>query len=52
MVLGLLPLGSLALTTDVKVIYQGWAQMLATGTFPLDDMTLSLIHISEPTRPY
>ena len=38
-VLGLLPLGGLGLTTDVKVIYQGWSQMLATGTFPLDDMT-------------
>jgi Glycosyltransferase family 87 len=38
-VLGLLPLGGLGLTTDVKVIYQGWAQVLATGTFPLDDMT-------------
>ena len=38
-VLDLLPLGGLALTTDVKVIYQGWSQVLSTGTFPLDDMT-------------
>jgi hypothetical protein len=38
-VLDVLPLGALALTTDVKVIYQGWAQVLQTGTFPLDDMT-------------
>ncbi|QMU68521.1 glycosyltransferase 87 family protein [Streptacidiphilus sp. P02-A3a] len=37
--LDLVPLGGLALTTDVKVIYQGWSQVLATGTFPLDDMT-------------
>ena len=34
-----LPFGGLALTSDVKVIYQGWAQVLQTGTFPLDDMT-------------
>jgi hypothetical protein len=33
------PFGGLALTSDVKVIYQGWAQVLQTGTFPLDDVT-------------
>ena len=38
-VLDVLPGGGLALTTDVKVIYQGWSQVLQTGTFPLDDMT-------------
>ncbi|MFJ5550153.1 glycosyltransferase 87 family protein [Streptomyces sp. NPDC093225] len=26
-------------TTDVSVIYQGWSQVLRTGTFPLDDVT-------------
>ncbi|MFJ5680943.1 glycosyltransferase 87 family protein [Streptomyces sp. NPDC093097] len=26
-------------TTDVSVIYQGWAEVLRTGTFPLDDVT-------------
>ncbi|MEV7420662.1 glycosyltransferase family 87 protein [Streptomyces sp. NPDC089919] len=26
-------------TTDVSVIYQGWYQVLRTGTFPLDDVT-------------
>ena len=34
-----LPFGGLGLTSDVKVIYQGWAQVLQTGTFPLDDVT-------------
>ncbi|MFI5682544.1 glycosyltransferase 87 family protein [Streptomyces sp. NPDC051636] len=26
-------------TTDVSVIYQGWYEVLRTGTFPLDDVT-------------
>jgi hypothetical protein len=26
-------------SSDVKVIYQGWAEVLRTGTFPLDDVT-------------
>ncbi|MET9362845.1 glycosyltransferase 87 family protein [Streptomyces sp. NPDC006632] len=26
-------------TSDVHVIYQGWAQVLGTGTYPLDDVT-------------
>ena len=39
MVLGLLQLGTSDVTSDVKVIYQGWAQVLQTGTFPLDDVT-------------
>ncbi|MFG3114065.1 glycosyltransferase 87 family protein [Streptomyces sp. NPDC048197] len=26
-------------TTDVSVIYHGWAEVLRTGTFPLDDVT-------------
>ncbi|MEV6649815.1 glycosyltransferase family 87 protein [Streptomyces sp. NPDC051219] len=26
-------------TTDVSVIYQGWYEVLKTGTFPLDDVT-------------
>ncbi|GGT94867.1 glycosyltransferase 87 family protein [Streptomyces violascens] len=26
-------------TTDIHVIYQGWAQVLAAGTYPLDDVT-------------
>ncbi|KOU39993.1 glycosyltransferase family 87 protein [Streptomyces sp. WM6378] len=26
-------------TSDVHVIYQGWSQVLATGTYPLDDVT-------------
>ncbi|GAB7034031.1 glycosyltransferase family 87 protein [Streptomyces sp. NPDC021749] len=26
-------------TTDVSVIYHGWAGVLSTGTFPLDDVT-------------
>ncbi|MFE0377730.1 glycosyltransferase 87 family protein [Streptomyces inhibens] len=26
-------------TTDVSVIYQGWFEVLKTGTFPLDDVT-------------
>ncbi|MET9291780.1 glycosyltransferase 87 family protein [Streptomyces sp. NPDC003077] len=26
-------------TSDVSVIYQGWAQVLGTGTFPMDDVT-------------
>ncbi|MGW1865444.1 glycosyltransferase 87 family protein [Streptomyces mauvecolor] len=26
-------------TTDVHVIYQGWAHVLAAGTYPLDDVT-------------
>ena len=34
-----MPLGSQAVSSDVKVIYQGWAQVLQTGTFPLDDVT-------------
>jgi hypothetical protein len=38
-VLGLLPFAHQDVSSDVKVIYQGWAQLLATGTFPLDDMT-------------
>ncbi|WP_042369112.1 glycosyltransferase 87 family protein [Streptacidiphilus neutrinimicus] len=25
--------------SDVKVIYQGWAEVLRTGTFPMDDVT-------------
>ncbi|MFD0330920.1 glycosyltransferase 87 family protein [Streptacidiphilus monticola] len=38
MVLGVLHVG-LDVTSDVKVIYQGWAAVLRTGTFPLDDVT-------------
>ncbi|MFC1412469.1 glycosyltransferase 87 family protein [Streptacidiphilus sp. N1-12] len=38
-VLGLLPFARQDVSSDVKVIYQGWAQLLATGTFPLDDVT-------------
>nr|WP_246103072.1 glycosyltransferase 87 family protein [Streptomyces piniterrae] len=26
-------------TSDVSVIYQGWSEVLRTGTFPLDDVT-------------
>ncbi|MFG2720273.1 glycosyltransferase 87 family protein [Streptomyces sp. NPDC048416] len=26
-------------TSDVHVIYQGWSQVLGTGTYPLDDVT-------------
>ncbi|MFE9400975.1 glycosyltransferase 87 family protein [Streptomyces sp. NPDC006530] len=26
-------------TSDVHAIYQGWSQVLATGTYPLDDVT-------------
>lgn len=26
-------------TSDVSVIYQGWYEILRTGTFPLDDVT-------------
>ncbi|MEV0369424.1 glycosyltransferase 87 family protein [Streptomyces sp. NPDC050636] len=26
-------------TSDVSVIYQGWSEVLKTGTFPLDDVT-------------
>ncbi|MDG4861685.1 glycosyltransferase 87 family protein, partial [Streptomyces sp. T-3] len=26
-------------TSDVEVIYQGWFEILRTGTFPLDDVT-------------
>ena len=38
-VLGLLPLLRQDVSGDVRVIYQGWAGLLATGTFPLDDVT-------------
>ena len=38
-VLGLLPFVRQDVSSDVKVIYQGWAQLLGTGTFPLDDVT-------------
>ena len=27
------------MTSDVSVIYQGWYEVLRTGTFPLDDVT-------------
>ncbi|MEZ0093709.1 glycosyltransferase 87 family protein [Streptacidiphilus sp. EB129] len=37
--LGVIAGGGLDVTSDVKVIYQGWAQILQTGTFPLDDVT-------------
>jgi hypothetical protein len=39
MVTDVVPFGGIGLTSDVKVIYQGWAQLLQTGTFPLDDVT-------------
>ncbi|WP_274916107.1 glycosyltransferase 87 family protein [Streptomyces sp. WZ-12] len=38
-VLGVLTLPGPDVTTDVSVIYRGWADVLASGTFPLDDVT-------------
>lgn len=38
-VLGVLRIPHTDVTNDVKVIYQGWAEVLRTGTFPLDDVT-------------
>ncbi|KUL37843.1 hypothetical protein ADL22_20630 [Streptomyces sp. NRRL F-4489] len=38
-VLGVLTLPGPDVTTDVSVIYQGWADVLRSGTFPLDDVT-------------
>ncbi|WP_165845475.1 glycosyltransferase 87 family protein [Streptacidiphilus pinicola] len=37
--LGVLRVPHTDVTSDVKVIYQGWAEVLRTGTFPLDDVT-------------
>ena len=34
-----MPFARQDVSSDVKVIYQGWAQLLSTGTFPLDDLT-------------
>ncbi|WP_084713653.1 glycosyltransferase family 87 protein [Streptacidiphilus rugosus] len=39
MVLGVLQLPHMDVTSDVKVIYQGWAEVLRTGTYPMDDVT-------------
>lgn len=36
---GVLRVSALDVTSDVKVIYRGWAAVLGTGTFPLDDVT-------------
>ncbi|MEE1928695.1 glycosyltransferase 87 family protein [Streptomyces sp. TRM 70351] len=38
-VLGVLTLRGPDVTTDVSVIYQGWADVLRGGTFPVDDVT-------------
>ncbi|MCK7622166.1 glycosyltransferase 87 family protein [Streptomyces sp. RS10V-4] len=38
-VLGVLVLPGPDVTTDVSVIYRGWAEVLRSGTFPLDDVT-------------
>lgn len=39
MALGPLRISGLDVTSDVSVIYQGWYEVLRTGTFPLDDVT-------------
>ncbi|MEZ0066632.1 hypothetical protein ABIA32_002644 [Streptacidiphilus sp. MAP12-20] len=38
-VLGVLQVPHMDVTNDVKVIYQSWAEVLRTGTFPMDDVT-------------
>jgi hypothetical protein len=38
-VLGALKVPHADVTSDVKVIYQGWAEVLRTGTYPMDDVT-------------
>ncbi|MGW2812852.1 glycosyltransferase 87 family protein [Streptomyces sp. NPDC001415] len=38
-VFGVLVLPGPDVTSDVHVIYQGWSQVLAGGTYPLDDVT-------------
>ncbi|MEW2633488.1 glycosyltransferase family 87 protein [Streptomyces sp. NPDC048389] len=38
-VLGFFTLPGPDVTTDVSVIYQGWHEILRTGTYPLDDVT-------------
>ncbi|MEU9100878.1 glycosyltransferase 87 family protein [Streptomyces sp. NPDC048361] len=38
-VFGVLVLPGPDVTSDVHVIYQGWSQVLGTGTYPLDDVT-------------
>ncbi|WP_052441433.1 glycosyltransferase 87 family protein [Streptacidiphilus anmyonensis] len=37
--LGVLRVPHTDVASDVKVIYQGWAEVLRTGTFPMDDVT-------------
>ncbi|WP_042385987.1 glycosyltransferase 87 family protein [Streptacidiphilus melanogenes] len=37
--LGVLKVPHTDVASDVKVIYQGWAEVLRTGTFPMDDVT-------------
>ncbi|MEU0372141.1 glycosyltransferase 87 family protein [Streptomyces sp. NPDC006283] len=39
LVLGVLTCPGPDVTTDVSVIYQGWQEVLRTGTYPLDDVT-------------
>jgi hypothetical protein len=40
LVLGVLKIPHMMdVTSDVKVIYQGWAEVLRSGTFPMDDVT-------------
>ena len=38
-VLGVVTFPGPDVTTDVSVIYQGWHEILRTGTYPLDDVT-------------
>ncbi|MFD9970933.1 glycosyltransferase 87 family protein [Streptomyces sp. NPDC059011] len=38
-VLKVLPVRGPDVTSDVEVIYQGWYEVLRTGTYPLDDVT-------------
>ncbi|MGD3105026.1 glycosyltransferase 87 family protein [Streptomyces sp. YGL11-2] len=38
-VLGVLVLPGPDVTTDVSMIYQGWSEVLKSGSFPLDDVT-------------
>ncbi|MEU4347299.1 glycosyltransferase 87 family protein [Streptomyces sp. NPDC023838] len=38
-VLRVLPVPGPDVTSDVSVIYQGWYEVLKTGTYPLDDVT-------------
>ncbi|MCX5382917.1 glycosyltransferase family 87 protein [Streptomyces sp. NBC_00083] len=38
-VFGVLVVPGPDVTSDVHVIYQGWSQVLGTGTYPLDDVT-------------